>query len=247
MSAYDYLLHKFNLIFNPLNYNESIITYCNMSLSISINKNINLENIYSLCNIEDNFTDSINFYRLQIIDNKILDENDKNDKSDNNLIFYFLNKSSQTKIIIKLNKSGIFDISSSNRNKKNIDYKDIVHILYKLFNIIDIDVRLINNLSLNMIQSYSNISINFDKIKNLLKDNKISSHCISINFNKSQNKSQTNSMIYIFQTGILLTSSDYNDMIEMYDYINLLINEYIFIEKYDKIMNINDFLMEVAL
>ena len=238
MTTYDYFLNKFYKIFDSLNNNKFITTYCNLSLSID--KEFILENIYSICNVENNFINNIDLYRLQLHDNKILDENNK---SDNILIFYFLNKNSQTKIIIKLNKSGIFDIFASNRNKKNINYKDIVNILYKLFNNINIDVKLINNLSLNMIQSYFNININPNKIKNLLNYNNISSQCISINFNKYQ----TNSMIYIFQTGILLTSSDYNDMIEMYDYINLLINEYIFIEKYDKMTNINDFLMEVAL
>lgn len=231
--TYDYLLNKFSQIFESVIFNNYNITFCNLTLKIK--ENINLEQ-YNLF-VQEDFIDFIDFYKLELYNNKILDNYDKKNKLDNHVMLYFLNKKSKTKIIIKLNSNGIFDISVSNRNKQNINYIDIVKILYKLFKINNIDLKIINNISINLIQSYSNMFIDIS-IMNKLVNNKL-------NNNKLINLKKCN--IYIYETGILLVSSDYNDMIDGYNYINLLLNEYMFEKKINKMENINDFLMEIAL
>jgi hypothetical protein len=81
--------------------------------------------------------------------------------------------------------------------------------------------------------------IDFNVMNKILNNKILNNKLLSINFNKCT--------LYIFQTGILLTSSDYNDIIDAYNYINIVISEYIFTINNNKITNINDFLMEIAL
>ena len=244
---YDYLLDKFKKVFQCIDYPNFNITHCNLSFMII--QKINLEYINNICKLEENFIEYIDFYKIQLYNNKTLDNyiinnNKINNKIDNHILLYFLNKQTRTKIIIKLDNNGTFDISVSNRKKQNINYVDIVYILYKLFkiNYIDselIDSELIENISINLIQTYSNMIIDINIMNKMLNNKILNNKILSINFNKCT--------IYIFQTGILLTSSDCNDMIDAYEYINLVISEYIFEVNNNKITDINDFLMEIPL
>jgi hypothetical protein len=236
-SKYDYLLNKFSQIFESVIFYNYNMTYCN--LTFKTKQNINLEHINNICKLEENFVKHNDFYKIQLYNNKILDNYDKNNKLDNHILLYFLNKQTQTKIIIKINNNGIFDISASNRKKQNINYMDIVFILYKLFKINYIDSELIENISINLIQTYSNMIIDINIMNKILKNKIAIDKILSINFNKCT--------LYIFQTGILLTSSDCNDMIDAYEYMNLLLNEYIFAINNNKMINISDFLMEITL
>ena len=258
-SNYDYLLNKFKKVLHFIDYKNFSITHCN--LMFIIKKKFYLENINNICKIQENFIDNIDFYNIQFYNNMTVD---------NHILLYFLNKQSQTNIIIKIINNGIFDISASNRNKQNINYVDIVSILYKLFEINCINSELIENISINLIQIYYNLFIDFNIMNKILNnkfikkiDDKFIKKIDDIFIkkiddkidDKIDNKKNMNNIlitlkkcnIYIFKTGILLTSSNYNDIIIAYDYISLVISEYIFAINNNKTININDFLMEIAL
>jgi hypothetical protein len=126
-----------------------------------IKKKFYLEHINNICKIQENFIDNIDFYNIQFYNNMTVD---------NHILLYFLNKQSQTNIIIKIINNGIFDISASNRNKQNINYVDIVSILYKLFEINCINSELIENISVNLIQIYYNLFIDFNIMNKILNN-----------------------------------------------------------------------------
>jgi hypothetical protein len=225
-STYDYLMNKFRNLFYKDD-DKLITTHYNLSF-ICKNTIIDINDLYKKLIPIENFVDNIDLCKLSIFnDYKILQSYTEKYQNieENYIILYFVNKITNTKINIKILQD-IVDINISNRNQINIDYHDIINIMIKIIDLSKINVLNIVDININRIQSYflTNINLISDKFYNFLIKNNI--NCDKSFDIKYINIKSNNKNIYIFNNSILINCDTYNDMIDVYDYMNILIDEY---------------------
>jgi hypothetical protein len=234
-TTYNFFLNKFKNLFYKDD-NNLITTHCNLSIIFYLN--LNIDELYKKFNPIENFVENIDFYKLSIQNQcKILKSYEDIQIKQSDIILYFVNKITSTKINIRITKN-IFEINMSNRKRINIDFNDIINIMTKIIEINNINIVDVIDINVNRIQSYFETDTNLicDGFCQFLIKNKIIydvSNCI----NKSINIKTNRNDIYIFKNSVLINCDTYHDMVDIYDYINILIDEYLIENKINNEQN----------
>jgi hypothetical protein len=246
-TTYNFFLNKFKNLFYKDDDNL-ITTHCN--LSIIFNLNLNIDELYKKFNPIENFANNIDFYKLNIQNQcKILKSYEDMQIKQSDIILYFVNKITSTKINIQISEN-MFEINMSNRKRINIDFNDIINIMTKIIEINNINIEDVIDINVNRIQSYFETDINLicDGFCGFLTKNNIKSE-LSEDLNKSINIKTNRNDIYIFKNSVLINCDTYHDMVDIYDYINILIDEYLIENKITKNISFNviDFVYETII